>query len=181
MADHMVSDGVLVSEALEGNLTSFEKLVKRYEKQLLGFAYKKVLDEDTAKDVVQETFIRVFKNLSTFDRSKSFSPWAYTIAKNLSLDVIRKGKHTAALEWEVEDSKDSLITKLIRAEVVSDVWKAIRSLPEKYKVPLWGYYFADLSYRDLSYALQISENTIKTRIRRAKGYLRIELRRKGYG
>src|SRR6185295_10508067 len=79
------TDAQLIEETKSGTLTSFEQLVKRYEKRLTGFAYKRVLDSDIAADVVQETFIRVFKKIDTFDITKPFSPWMYTIAKNLSL------------------------------------------------------------------------------------------------
>jgi RNA polymerase sigma-70 factor (ECF subfamily) len=175
------TDAELIAETKAGTLTSFETLVKRYEKRLTGFAYKRVLDSDTAADIAQETFIRVFKKIDTFDTTKPFSPWMYTIAKNLSLDIIRKGKHTAALEWEIEDGKESLISRIIKGEQVIALWNAIRSLPEKYRKPLVGYYFADQSIRELAYNFNMSENTIKTHLLRAKKYLRVELGRKGYG
>lgn len=176
-----IDDAQLIKEAREGNLTSFEVLVKRHEKRLHGYAYKKLLDSDSAHDVVQETFIRVFKNLEKFDILRPFTPWMYKIAKNLTLDIIRKGKNVAVLDWEIEDTHESLISRIIRAETVSTLWSAIRSLPEKYKLPLVGYYFSNLSYRELSFTLNMSENTVKTRIRRAKNQLRQELGRKGYG
>lgn len=175
------TDAELVAETKAGTLTSFEVLVKRYEKRLTGFAYKRVLDSDVAADVAQETFIRIFKNIQTFDITKPFSPWMYTIAKNLSLDIIRKGKHSAALEWEIEDGKESLISRIIKGEQVTALWNAIRTLPEKYRNPLVGYYFADQSIRELAYNFNMSENTIKTHLQRAKKYLRVELGRKGYG
>src|SRR4029078_1589677 len=175
------TDAELIAETKAGSLTAFEVLVKRYEKRLTGFAYKRVLDQDIAADVVQETFIRVFKKIDTCDITKPFSPWMYTIAKNLSLDIIRKGKHTASLEWEVEDSHESIITRIIKGEQVTALWSAIRKLPEKYRNPLLGYYFADLSIRELAYHFNMSENTIKTHLLRAKKNLRIELGRKGYG
>lgn len=175
------SDAQLITEAKNGILTSFEVLVKRYEDRLLGYSYKRLLDSDVASDVTQETFIRIFKNIHSFDISKPFAPWMYTIAKNLSLDIIRKGKHVAMLEWEVEDSKESILTRIIKAEQVTALWRAIKTLPEKYRQPLVGYYFADLSIRELANNFNMPENTIKTRLKRAKSYLRTELGRIGYG
>ncbi len=175
------TDSQLLAETKGGNLTSFETLVKRYEDRLLSFAYKTLKDEDAAKDVTQETFIRVFKKINSFDFSKPFSPWAYKIARNLSLDIIRKGRHTAVLDWDVEDSHESVITRIIKSEQVTALWNAIKTLPEMYKTPLVGFYFSNLSIGELAYTMNMPENTIKTRLRRAKSYLKIELGRKGYG
>jgi RNA polymerase sigma-70 factor (ECF subfamily) len=134
-----------------------------------------------AEDVVQETFIRIYKTIQSFDISKPFSPWMYTIAKNLCMDVLRKGKFKAQLDWDIEDTKESIISKLIKNEAISSLWKAIRTLPDMYKKPILGYYFANLSYQELAHQLNLSENTIKTRLRRGKNYLRKELGRIGYG
>ncbi|SRR5258706_1331924 len=175
------TDSQLLRETKEGSLTSFETLVKRYEGKLLSFAYKILKDEDAAHDVVQETFIRVYNHINSFDFSKNFSPWAYKIARNLSLDSIRKGHHTAILDWDIEDTHESVITKIIKSEQVAALWNAIKMLPEMYKTPLVGFYFSDLSIGELAYTMNMSENTIKTRLRRAKGYLKTELGRKGYG
>jgi RNA polymerase sigma-70 factor, ECF subfamily len=181
MESMLVSDAQLITEAKGGNLTSFEVLLKRYEKRLHSFAYKKLLDSDAANDVVQETFIRVFKTLQKFDTTKPFTSWMYTIAKNLCFDILRKGRHSAVLEWDIPDTNESFLSRIIRAEAVTAVWDAIKILPEKYKLPLIGFYFSNLSLRELSYNLNMSENTVKTRLRRAKGYLKVELGRKGYG
>lgn len=175
------TDSELMQEIRAGSLTSFEVLVKRYEKRLHSYAYRKVLDNETASDVVQETFIRVFKNVEKFDIGKPFTSWMYTIAKNLCFDILRKGRHQANLEWDVEDTHESLLSRIIRTERVSALWEAIRILPEKYKLPLVGFYFSNLSLKELSYNLNMPENTVKTRLKRAKGYLRVELERKGYG
>lgn len=175
------TDSQLLAETKEGTLTSFETLVKRYEDRLLSFAYRFTKDEDAAKDVVQETFIRVYNHINSFDFSKSFSPWVYKIARNLSLDVIRKGRHTAVLDWDIEDSHESVITRIIKSEQVTALWSAIKALPEMYKAPLVGFYFSNLSIGELAYTMNMSENTIKTRLRRAKSYLKTELGRKGYG
>jgi RNA polymerase sigma-70 factor, ECF subfamily len=181
MESVMVSDAQLMKDAKGGSLTSFETLVKRYERRLHSYAYKKVLDADTASDVVQETFIRIFKNLEKFDIQQPFTSWMYTIAKNLCFDILRKGKHSAALEWEIEDTRESFLTRIIKSEQITALWDAIRILPEKYKLPLIGFYFSNLSLRELSYNLHMSENTVKTRLRRAKKYLRVELESKGHG
>jgi RNA polymerase sigma-70 factor, ECF subfamily len=175
------TDSQLLAETKEGTLTSFETLVKRYEDRLLAFAYRHTNDEDAARDIVQETFIRVYNHINSFDLSKPFSPWVYKITKNLSLDVIRKGRHTAILDWEVEDTHESVITRIIKSEQITALWSAIKTLPEMYKAPLVGFYFANLSIGELANTMNMSENTIKTRLRRAKGYLRTELGRKGYG
>lgn len=179
--DAELTDAQLLIQTKKGSLTAYEILVKRYEDRLMAFVYKTLLDSDSAKDVVQETFIRIFKHIDTFDTERAFTPWMYKIARNLSLDIIRKGRHTAVLEWDVEDSHESILSRIIKHEQVTLLWNAIRALPDMYKQPLIGYYFADLSIKDIAFTMNMSENTIKTRIRRAKNYLKTELGRKGYG
>lgn len=181
MDTETANDCVLIQEVKSGKLASFEILVKKYEKQLASFVYKKVKDSDVTDDIVQETFIRIYKNLHKFDATKAFTPWMYTIAKNLSFDILRKGKHRAQMDWDMEDTKESIIAKLIRHEAVQTLRDAMKSLPEIYRAPLLGYYFANLSYKELAHSYNLSENTIKTRLRRAKSYLRKELGRIGYG
>src|SRR6266550_2715214 len=82
-------DAAVVSAFLTGEERAFQELVERYQTRLLNFIYRTIGDREKAEDLVQEVFIRVYRHLHRFDRSKKFSTWAYTIASNLAKNELR--------------------------------------------------------------------------------------------
>ncbi len=77
-------DAAVVSAFLTGEERAFQELVERYQTRLLNFIYRTIGDREKAEDLVQEVFIRVYRHIHRFDRSKKFSTWVYTIASNLA-------------------------------------------------------------------------------------------------
>ena len=84
-----MDDAEVVTAFLEGEERAFQELVERYQTRLLNFIYRTIGDRERAEDLVQEVFIRVYRHLHRFDRSKKFSTWAYTIASNLAKNELR--------------------------------------------------------------------------------------------
>src|SRR3954463_7577296 len=84
-----MDDSAVVTEFLGGEERAFSELVTRYQTRLLNFIYRTIGDREKAEDLVQEVFIRVYRHLHRFDRSKKFSTWAYTIASNLAKNELR--------------------------------------------------------------------------------------------
>src|SRR3954471_21679119 len=84
-----VDDSALVAQFLAGEKRAFDELVDRYSTRLLNFVHRTIGDRERAQDLVQETFIRVYRHLHRFDQSKKFSTWAYTIAGNLAKNELR--------------------------------------------------------------------------------------------
>ena len=82
-------DSELVTAYLNGGERAFDILVERYQTRLLNFIYRTVGDRERAEDLVQEVFVRVYRHLGRFDRSKKFSTWIYTIASNLAKNELR--------------------------------------------------------------------------------------------
>ena len=82
-------DSGVVAAFLNGEERAFSELVDRYQNRLLNFVYRTIGDRDRAEDLVQEVFIRVYRHLHRFDRSKKFSTWVYTIASNLAKNELR--------------------------------------------------------------------------------------------
>src|SRR5438874_13465105 len=87
-----VSDARLVEEVRRGDHSAFEPLVRRYENRLMGVLMRFVRDRDLARDLAQETFLRVYERLDQFDPSRRFGPWLFRIGVNLTLDYLRKRK-----------------------------------------------------------------------------------------
>src|SRR5438874_6003291 len=84
-----MDDSAVVTAFLGGEERAFEELVTPYQTRLLNFIYRTIGDRDRAEDLVQEVFIRVYRHLHRFDRSKKFSTWVYTIASNLAKNELR--------------------------------------------------------------------------------------------
>src|ERR1700754_5242493 len=82
-------DAGVVSSFLGGEERAFQELVERYQTRLLNFIYRTIGDREKAEDLVQEVFIRVYRHIHRFDRTKKFSTWVYTIASNLAKNELR--------------------------------------------------------------------------------------------
>src|ERR1051325_8473251 len=82
-------DSGVVAAFVGGEERAFQELVERYQTRLLNFIYRTIGDREKAEDLVQEVFIRVYRHIHRFDRSKKFSTWVYTIASNLAKNELR--------------------------------------------------------------------------------------------
>jgi RNA polymerase sigma-70 factor (ECF subfamily) len=171
------SDETLVKETLQGFLSSYEILVKKYQQPIKRHA-NRYLDSDDAEDATQETFIRAFKNLNHFDQKKLFKPWLYQIATNYCLDELRKNKKITALPEEIISDEKPVVEKIMEEEETKIIRKAVDKLPDKYKLPIRGYYFDNHSYENLAKILKLPLNTIRTRLSRGKKLLEQALREK---
>src|SRR5690242_15597482 len=105
-----LDDSGVVTAFLEGEERAFQELVERYQTRLLNFIYRTIGDREKAEDLVQEVFIRVYRHIHRFDRSKKFSTWAYTIASNLAKNELRNRSRnplvlfqTMKNNWEDDD------------------------------------------------------------------------------
>src|SRR5437016_12337374 len=86
-----VSDARLVEEVRRGDHSAFEPLVRRYENRLMGVLMRFVRARDLARDLAQQTFLRVYERLDHFDPSRRFRPWLFRIGRRLALDHWRNG------------------------------------------------------------------------------------------
>src|SRR5881275_2153305 len=104
---HDAADSAVVAAFLSGEQRAFTELVERYQTRLLNFIYRTIGDREKAEDLVQEVFIRVYRHLHRFDRSKKFSTWAYTIASNLAKNELRnRSRNPLVLFQTVRSTSD---------------------------------------------------------------------------
>src|SRR6266700_7123988 len=103
-------DSAVVTAFLGGEERAFSELVERYQTRLLNFIYRTIGDREKAEDLVQEVFIRVYRHIHRFDRTKKFSTWVYTIASNLAKNELRNRSRnplvlfqTMRSNWEDDD------------------------------------------------------------------------------
>ncbi len=171
------SDQQLIAAYLKGDKKSLEVLIKLYLRPIYGFVYRYVKNSQEAEDITQEVFLRVWRNLKKFDKQKSFKSWIYAIAKNASLDFLKKKKPILFSEFESAESKNGFSDKIADTSFLPDkiaeiinmkevLARAMGKLSEKYRVVLSLYYNRDFNFREISEMLGEPFNTIKSQHRR---------------
>jgi len=177
-----LSDSEVVQASLDGDTRAFGELVHRYDQRLLNFVYRTIGDRERAQDLIQETFVRVYRHLHRFDQSKKFSTWIYTIASNLAKNELRNRsrnplvlfqaikKHWEAdhrpLQWEDSSySPDDLYRKRHLREQVE---KAVVELPEHHRVVFVLREMEGKTYEEISEITGVTLGTVKSRLNRAR-------------
>lgn len=178
------SDNFIVDRVISGQKEEFKQIVERYEGKLTRYAYSIIRDPDMASDVVQNTFIKAYVNLKSFDTNKKFSTWIYRIAHNEAINMIKKESKNIRPddeEWfdRLPDTAEPISEKLDREFLKSTISKEFNKIPMKYKDPLMLYYIERQSYKQISEVLKLPVSTIGTRINRAKKMLGLLLSDKG--
>jgi RNA polymerase sigma-70 factor (ECF subfamily) len=170
------TDYALVDAARAGSNAAFDELVGRYREPVVRLAYRLTHDADEANDIAQDAFLRAYRRLGDFEAERPFARWLFVIARNASLDALRRRKRAAALvseesaESHVSDPEETVL----RADEAERVRAALRSLPPRYRDALELYYLHGLRYREVADALEVPLGTVKTLISRAKRRLREE-------
>jgi len=157
-----------VNECLKGNGKAFERLIDRYQKALFNTAIRMVNDYDDAKDITQTAFIKAFEKLDSFKPEYKFFSWLYRILVNESLNFIGKQRQHMPLEQDIISTADTPEEKFNRDQVSRTIDEAIGALPVDYRMAIVFRHFADLSYQELSYVLNLPVKTVKSRLYTAR-------------
>lgn len=172
------NDSQLTIASLAGDAKAFAELVNRYSSGVYKFAYRYVRDAADAEDIAQETFVRAWKNLKRFDLSKNIKTWLFTIAKNASLDFLKKKKPMAFSRIaEAESELESFLAPYIATGEISeiavdqrllkgDIDQALAKLPSAYRAVLALRYREQLKFREIAETLHEPIDTVKSRHRR---------------
>jgi RNA polymerase sigma-70 factor (ECF subfamily) len=185
-------DERIIAAAREGERRAFAELVRRYEDTVYRFAYSLCREREKAEETFQDTFINVFRKLRTFDGRSKFSTWLYTIVTNSCLMRHRRrkmrdleeslealdapaagadGRFVAAVpRWE-ETPADIMMDKELRAQLDA----AIRKLPDDYRLVFTLRDIEGKSTAETAAIAGLSEEATKSRLRRARAFLRQQL------
>jgi RNA polymerase sigma-70 factor, ECF subfamily len=177
-----LTDSEVVQRFLDGEQRAFGELVNRYDSRLVNFVYRTVGDRERAQDLVQETFVRVYRHLHRFDQTKKFSTWIYTIASNLAKNELRNRSRNPLvlfqtikknwdadhrpLEWEDESMKpDDLFRKRHLREMVDE---AVKELPEHHRLVFVLRELEGRTYEEIAEITDTNLGTVKSRLNRAR-------------
>jgi RNA polymerase sigma-70 factor (ECF subfamily) len=177
-----LEDVQIVRRVLQGKREAFGLIVERYQKPIFNFIYRFYGNYDLAQELTQETFLRCYQFLKSYDPERKFSTWLYTVAKNLCIDELKKQR--AAHEIPLDDvlpavdakdaegaADDNQQSRCIRREEDFKLLEALQELPSAARTVLLLHYFQGLSYQEIGETLGLPVSTVKIRIFRAKKLL----------
>ncbi len=181
-------DVQLMLEFQNGSKSAFETLMQNYYPRVLNFVYRFVGNKAVAEDLAQEVFLRVFKYGPRYKPKSKFQTWLYTIAKNLSLNELRKNKDFIAsldepatfgnedLQKQIDNPERSGVDEeLIRKEKAMVIRQAINGLPENQRLAVILRRYDNFSYAEIAETLGVSDKAVKSLLSRAKVNLRHRL------
>ena len=186
-----LSDHNLLEAIRTGDEIAFAELVRRYRNQITNYVYRLTNDYEAAVDLAQETFLRVYAAADRYQTNYAFSTYIYRIATNLAISELRRrkrrrlvsltgffqerGRAEVPSEFDPPDARPLQDTTLVEGERHAAVARAIASLPDKYRAPLVLRDVEGRSYEEIARILHMSEGTVKSRINRARAFLRDKL------
>ncbi len=172
------TDAELVTRVLAGDDTALTELVDRHLPAVYTFCLRYMGSAEDAQDAAQETFVKAWRKLKTFDTKKNFRTWLFAIAKNSATDLMRKRKSVPLSKFENENEDNVLIDTLADAEPLPDevfaeaaraknAREALAQLPSRDRVILSLRYEEEESFEDIAKILKIPANTVRSLHRRA--------------
>jgi RNA polymerase sigma-70 factor (ECF subfamily) len=182
----ILDDKILIQQYIKGDEKSLEILIERYLKMIYSFVYKNVGSQADAEDITQEVFVKIWKNIKKFDQTKNFKPWIFQIAKNSSIDFLRKKKSIPFSKFENEKGQNVLLENIASAplnliENLSDkkiLAVAVGGLNSKEQKIISLRHNDGLSFKEIADVFEESINTVKSRYRRALASMRKKVDKK---
>ncbi len=175
-----ISDKELMELIQAGDDKAFGLLVGRFQDRLLNFVGRIVTDRETAEELVQETFLRIFNQKTSYTPEYAVSTWIYTIALNLARSELRKRKLRRYLSLDfIKEEADIELPAKINLKAVSlapIIQQAIEKLPEDYRTAFVLCDIQRLPYQQIAEVMRVPVGTVKSRINRARSMLRDKLK-----
>jgi RNA polymerase sigma-70 factor, ECF subfamily len=175
------SDEALMQRIAAADRVAFRTLLERHNRRMLALARHTVGSASEAEEIVQEAFVRVWQHALRFDPQRSlFTTWMHRIVVNLCLDQLRRPRHASdeGLAEPPHDAPDALGQALVR-ERRAAVHAAMRHLPVRQRAALVLFHFQELSARECSVAMDISDKAFESLLIRARAALRKLLQNDG--
>jgi RNA polymerase sigma-70 factor (ECF subfamily) len=185
------SDLELVRGIKSGEEDAFEKMVERYHARVYSLSYGVLRNAEDAEEATQDTFLTLYRKIGTFDESKKFFSWFYRVALNQAYSRARRRRPMTAVPIEdylprfssdghiaspeLPDWSASIEDGAIARELAGRAGEFMADLPPAYRDVIWMYDVEEMSTSDIAETLQISIPALKSRLHRARLYLRQRL------
>ncbi len=169
----MSNERELIKKITLGDFEAFQEIIEKYQNQLYNLICRMVKNVDDSSDILQEVFLKVYKNLKNYKYQSSFSTWIYRITYNLTVDHIRKSvrsKNETIYRDDLYTSKSENYS-----ELTDLIYDEMKKLNEKESTALFLLYHEDKDYSEISEIMGIPLNTVKSHIFRGKENLKSKL------
>ncbi len=186
------ADLKLIKKCKRGEESAFSLLLDRYRTAIYNRCYRMVRNQEDARDLAQEVFIKVFSLLDRYDESYAFSSWLFRIATNHCIDYLRRnrlrfisldvagGPDGDEFELPLPDTGPTPDTVLQRKEALERLEEVIGDLPPHYRVITLLRHDQQLSYEEIAEVLSLPLGTVKARIHRARNQIQAMLKARSY-
>ena len=173
----MTEETSIIGAVLRGDTESFQLLVEGYQRPVLGMIRNITNDHHLCEDIAQDVFFTAYRKLRSFDSARSsLSTWLFTIARNKSLNALRKRRPIVMAELPEQIQSANPGDDLVGQEVFAELDKALQRLPDKQRIAFVLAEFEDLPYEQIAQIEGVRIGTVKSRINRAKRKLATALR-----
>lgn len=166
------TDRDLIQRALRGTNDAFGELVTRYQTNVFNVCYRILHERGEAEDLTQETFMRAYDRLHTFDLAREFGPWIRRIAAHLCLNFMESRKIHVELDEERDMDQGQRPEAMTEVRERNDqIREALASLPPRYRVVIELRHYQEMSYDEIATELNISLSDVKSHLFRARKLL----------
>jgi RNA polymerase sigma-70 factor (ECF subfamily) len=164
-----------IQRATRGDQAAFGELVRAYERPVYNLAYRMLGNAEEAEDAAQETFLRAYARLSTYQPERKFVNWLLSIASHYCIDRLRRHSRTPQVSLDDDLPPQYLASEeeqpdqaVARKQVQEMVRKALEMLPPDYRAAVVLRYWYDMSYEEIAATTDSTESAIKSRLHRAR-------------
>jgi len=159
------TDGVLIESAKSGDSKAFSSLVLKHQQSLLRLCMRFTSSQDLAEDIVQDTFVKAYRKLSTFEGRSSFKSWLFQIAINTAKNKLRATKDTVSID-SIQISISGVSTDGLEKQNVRELIREfVDELPDKQKMALTLRVYDDLSFKEIAEIMECPYDTAKANYR----------------
>jgi RNA polymerase sigma-70 factor, ECF subfamily len=178
-------EAALARAAARGDRSAFARLVEMHKRVVYGLSLRLLQDAEEARDAAQETFVRAWSAIGSYDPAQPFTPWLLRIARNHCIDLVRRRLPAARrLELDADPSGGAdrpeladpaaprADEELERAEAASTLGVAVAALPARYREVIHLFHVEHMSYKEIAATLEVPIGTVMTWLHRARARLR---------
>ncbi|MBT2645032.1 sigma-70 family RNA polymerase sigma factor [Bacillus sp. ISL-41] len=172
-----ITVGINVSE---NAAEAIDEIMTRYGQEILQLAFSYVKNKQIAEDLTQEIFVKCYKSLHTYSGKSKFRTWLWRIASNHCKDYLKSWYTKNVFTTDYQPIYDSIQSESVEQTVIQDeedgqLASAVMELPVNYREVIYLFYFEEMSIKEIAVVTEAKENTIKTRLKRAKELLKERL------
>ncbi|PEE35305.1 sigma-70 family RNA polymerase sigma factor [Bacillus pseudomycoides] len=162
---------------IEDKEALIDEIMNKYGQEILQLVYSYVNNKEVAEDLTQDIFVKCYKSLHTYKGKSKLRTWLWRIAINHCKDYIKSWYNKKVIVTENESTytgiqKESVEQIVIQNDEDHRLASAVMNLPIKYREVIYLFYFEELPIKDIAMVIEVKENTIKTRLKRAKELLK---------